>query len=152
MRTGQPPNDVTASNNNSAPASWTILEISSIGVNAPVEVSACTIATSLGLELFSASTICSGSMMQPHSASTFVTLAPQRSATSAIRAPNTPLIPTTTSSPGSIKFTKQNSIPALPVPLTGKVISFFVINISRNIAFMSSIMPINDGSKCPTNG
>ena len=34
------------------------------------------------------------------------------------------LTPMMTSSPGSIKLTKQNSMPALPVPLTGNVISF----------------------------
>ena len=46
------------------------------------------------------------SMIRPHGASTFVTFAPQRSATSAMRLPKTPFTPMTTSSPGSIKIHK----------------------------------------------
>ena len=63
-----------------------------------------------------------------------------------------PLTPTTASSPGSSRLTKQNSIPALPVPLTGKVISLRVMNTCRNMALISSIIATKAGSKCPTNG
>ena len=149
-RTGQPPSEVTESTRNNAPASWVSFEISPKGVNAPVEVSACTIATSLGLRPLSASAICAGSIMWPHSASTFTTSAPQRAATSAMRVPKTPLIPTTTSSPGSMRLVKQNSMPALPVPLIGNVISFSVRNTCRSISLISSIIVTNDGSRCPT--
>src|SRR5580698_9135006 len=57
-----------------------------------------------------------------------------------------------TLSPGSIKLTKQNSIPALPVPLTGKVISFRVKNTCRNIPLISSINFTKTGSRWPTSG
>src|SRR5208282_5564346 len=99
-----------------------------------------------------AAAICFASMMLPHGASTRVTRAPQRSATSHIRVPNTPLTPMMTSSPGSIKLTKQNSMPALPVPLTGKVISFWVRKTCRNMVLTSSIRFTNAGSRCPTSG
>ena len=39
-----------------------------------------------------------------------------------MRVPNTPFWQTTAVSPGSSRFTKVASMPALPVPLTGKVI------------------------------
>ena len=68
-----------------------------------------------------------------------------------MRAPNTPLTPMTTSSPGSSRLTKQASMPALPVALTGKVISFSVWKICRSIDFISSIMPMKVGSRWPTS-
>ena len=91
-------------------------------------------------------------MMRPHGASAFVTFAPQRSATSTMRAPKTPLTPMTTSSPGSMRLTQQNSMPALPVPLIGNVISFFVRNTWRSIVLFSSIIPTKAGSRWPTSG
>ena len=127
-------------------------EISSIGVSAPVDVSACTIATSLGRPFFRAASIAAGSIIFPHSASTFLTFAPQRSATSHILIPNTPFTPMTTSSPGSTKLTKQVSIPALPVPLIGNVISFSVLNTSRSIDLISSIILMKSASRCPIRG
>ena len=93
-----------------------------------------------------------GSMIVPHSASTLVTVAPQRSATSHMRVPNTPLTPMSTSSPGSSRLTKQASIPALPVALTGNVISFSVWKTCRSIDLISSIKPTNVGSRWPTTG
>src|SRR4051812_38387554 len=91
-------------------------------------------------------------MIRPQGASTLVTFAPHRSATSAMRVPKTPLTPTTTSSPGSMRFTKQNSMPALPVPLTGNVISFCVMKTERSIALISSIIFTKTGSRWPTSG
>src|SRR6266567_2439192 len=81
--TGQPPSEVTVSSTINAPASRASREIFSTGVNAPVEVSACTMATSFGRVVFKASAICCGSMMRPHGASTLWTFAPQRATTSA---------------------------------------------------------------------
>jgi hypothetical protein len=42
--------------------------------------------------------------------------------------------------------------PALPVPLTGNVISFRVKNTARSIVLSSSIIFTNTGSKWPTSG
>ena len=57
-----------------------------------------------------------------------------------------------TLSPGSIKLTKQVSIPAEPVPETGTVSPLLVpINCLRN-SLMSSIRVINAGSRCPMVG
>ena len=44
-----------------------------------------------------------------------------RAATSHMRSPNSPLTPTTTTSPGLTTLTNAASIPAEPVPLTGSV-------------------------------
>ena len=41
-------------------------------------------------------------------------------------------------------------MPALPVPLIGNVISFYVRNTCRSIFLISSIIVTNDGSRCPT--
>ena len=62
----------------------------------------------------------------PQGASIACTVAPQRSITSFMRVPKTPLTQTMTSSPGSIRLTATHSIPAMPVPLTGNVSGFFV--------------------------
>ena len=141
------------SSRNNAPALCASSEISSTGVSAPVEVSAWTMATNFGLATFlSASAICCGVMICPQGDSTLVTFAPQRSATSHMRVPKTPLTPMMTSSPGSMRLTQQNSMPALPVPLTGKVMSFFVMNTARSIVLISSISFTKTGSRWPTSG
>ena len=52
-----------------------------------------------------------------------------------MRPPKTPFTQTMTSSPGSIRFTATHSIPAMPVPLTGKVSAFFVLeNLAQHFA------------------
>ena len=56
-----------------------------------------------------------------HGASTRITSAPDRLATSHMRSPKRPLTPTTTGSPGRTKLTNEASIPAEPVPLMGRV-------------------------------
>ncbi len=48
--------------------------------------------------------------------SIFMTSAPQRAATSAMRPPNTPLTPTRTRSPGSTRLTTQVSHPRTACP------------------------------------
>ena len=97
-----------------------------MSLRTPVEVSACTTAIIAGDGWASAS--CCGSMGWPHGASTRTTSAPQRDATSHIRSPNTPFTPITTASPGRTKLTKEASMPAEPVALTGKVSGFAVRN------------------------
>ena len=62
----------------------------------------------------------------PHGASMAWTVAPQRSITSFMRVPKTPLTHTIASSPGSSRLTARHSMPAMPVPLTGKVSAFLV--------------------------
>ena len=132
--------------------SWTTCEISSTGESTPVEVSAWTTATSLGRILSAAARICGGETIWPQGLSTRWTSAPQRSATSQIRFPNRPLTPTTTGSPGSIRLARQNSMPALPVPLTGKVISLLVRNTWRSMPLISSISCRKRGSRWLTRG
>ena len=110
----------------SAPASWAILAISSTGCQAPVEVSAWTIPTTLGPTRWIAALTSSGSKTSPYGRSIAVTSAPARSATSSIRPPKTPLTQTSILSPGSIRLTTTASIPAEPVPETASVSRFLV--------------------------
>ena len=119
----------------------------------PVDVSACTTATTRasGCSRCASSRRC-GSSGRPHSSSIFTTSAPLRRATSHMRSPNTPLAPTITVSPGSTTLTKHASIPAEPVPLTGKVSSLVVPNTVRRRAIVSSMIPMNSGSMCPSSG
>jgi hypothetical protein len=63
------------------------------------------------------------------------------------RRPNTPLMQTITSSPGSARLVAVHSIPAMPVPLTGNVSAFFVWKTSRSIAHVSSMIARYCGSR-----
>ncbi len=113
----------------SAPDRSTIGAISSTGLQAPVDVSAWTIATSFGRRAnASAFSTSSGSTARPHGISKGTTRARQRSTMSVMRRPNSPLTITTASSPSSRRFTRQVSMPALPVPETAKASSFAVWN------------------------
>ncbi len=78
--------------------------------------------------------------------------APVRPTTSTMRPPNTPFTPTTTVSPGPTKLTMAASIPADPVPDTGKVSAFDVANTVRSRSLVSSSNPMNSGSRCPSIG
>ena len=69
-----------------------------MSLRTPVEVSACTTAMIAGAG-WAARSRC-GSIGSPHGASTRMTSAPSRPATSHIRSPKTPLTPTTTGSAG----------------------------------------------------
>src|SRR5262245_59289957 len=71
---------------------------------------------------------------------------------SVMRRPNSPFTITTASSPSSSRFTKQASMPALPVPETANVSSFSVRNTARSRRFSSSINPRKAGSRWPTSG
>jgi hypothetical protein len=82
----------------------------------------------------------SGSIALPHFPSIRMSLPPMRFTISDILVPNTPLTPTTTSSPGSTKLTKQVSIPALPVPETGIVYGLSVWKRYRSNRWVSSII------------
>jgi hypothetical protein len=113
--TAMPPSEVTQSSTTSAPAPRAARAIASTGWQAPVDVSACTNATSDGRTRAITAAIASSSSTEPHSASTRVTRAPWRLATSHMRSPKTPATPITTSSPGSTRFWKQVSMPPLPV-------------------------------------
>jgi hypothetical protein len=81
-------------------------------------------------------------MIAPHSASTACTVAPQRSMTSFMRPPNTPLTQTSTSSPASRRLVEMASMPAIPVAETGKVSLFPVWYTWRNIWQTSSMIPM----------
>ncbi len=71
----------------------------------------------------------------PGKNSSLVTCAPKRSATSAIRLPNTPFSRTSTLSPGSTVLTKAASMPREPVPDIGTVTSWLVCISVRSPAF-----------------
>ncbi len=118
----------------------------------PVEVSAWTIASTLKDPSVAAFATSSGSIALPHGASTSVTSAPQRRATSAMRPPKTPLRQISARSPGSRRFTKQVSIPAEPVADIGSVSAFLVPNTCRSMACASSSTSRNTGSRCPIVG
>ena len=69
-----------------------------------------------------------------------------------MRPPKTPFWQTITLSPGSTRLTKHASMPAEPGAETGIVSSLFVLNRFFSIPFVSSIMRMNSGSKCPIVG
>ena len=119
----------------------------------PVDVSACTTATrrASGCSRWASSRRC-GSSGCPHSSSMRTTSAPQRRATSHMRSPNTPLAPTIAVSPASSRLTKHASMPADPVPLTGNVSGLVVRKTVRRRAIVSSMIPRNSGSMCPSIG
>jgi hypothetical protein len=112
---------------------------------APVDVSACTTAMMAGAGWAARSR--SGSTGWPHGVSTATTSAPQRAATSHIRAPKTPLTPTTTGAPGRTRLTNAASMPAEPVPEIGRVIGLPVRSTVRSRSQVSSRMPTNSGSR-----
>ena len=147
--TGIPPRLVTVSTRKSASVSFTSAPIWSMGLQTPVDVSACTTATMSYVAPSSFALTASTSTAVPHSNSSVSTSALSRVATSCIRIPNTPLINTSNLSSGSTRFTKQVSMPAEPVPEMGIVTSFSVWNICFSIALISSMIPINAGSRCP---
>ena len=93
-----------------------------------------------------------GSRGSPHGASTRTTSAPRRPATSHMRSPNRPFTPTTTTSPGRTKLTNAASMPADPVPLTGKVSALAVSKTRRSRSQVSSSSARNSGSRCPRSG
>src|SRR5688572_16990062 len=110
--TGTPPSDVTQSISSIAPLSCAIFPSSSIGCQAPVEVSACTIPTTFGRNFFTALATSSEEKTCPHALSIFSTLAPALCATSTILCPNTPFTHTSIPSPGSMRLSTHASIPA----------------------------------------
>ena len=125
--TGVPPSEVTASTITSAPCLCAICVRSFASDWQPVEVSACTKATSFAsLFFFSASSSFCGSTGSPHLSSTTTGDPPQRAAFSSMRPPKTPFWQTITLSPGATRFTKQYSMPTDPGPDSGKVSGFFV--------------------------
>ena len=96
-----------------------------------VDVSPCTMATSLGRCRFTASSTCWASNTVPHSVSMVTTSARQRRAISHSRCPNRPKIGTSTRSPGSSTDTSTASMPARAVPSTSKVHRLVVRNTCR---------------------
>src|SRR5205085_2073235 len=121
--TGEPPSEVTASTITSAPCLCAIWVSSFASEAQPVEVSACTKATSLASRFFfSASSSFCGSTGSPHLSSTTTGVPPQRTAFSSMRPPKTPFWQTITLSPGATRLTKQYSMPTEPGPERGKVL------------------------------
>ena len=83
----------------------------------------------------------------PHGACSGVTFAPVRPATSIMRWPKNPAAQTTILSPGSSRLTMQVSMPAMPVPLIGKVKRLLVWNAFLNSSCVSFMMTRNCGSR-----
>ncbi len=126
-RTGVPASEVTASTITSAPCLCAICVSSLASDCAPVEVSACTKATTFAsLFFFSASSSFCGSTGSPHLSSTSTATPPARTTFSTMRPPNTPFWHTITLSPGTTMLTKQYSMPTEPGPEIGKVSGFLV--------------------------
>jgi len=106
----------------------------------PVDVSACTTATMrLAFSRIFFSTA-SGMTGVPQANSRVSTAAPSLAATSLMRMPKTPLIRISTLSPGSMRFTKQASIPADPVPDMGTVMAFSVCRTCLSISLIPSMI------------
>src|SRR5436853_598050 len=119
--------EVVASTITSAPCLCAICVRSFASDWQPVEVSACTKATSFASRFFfSASSSFCGSTGSPHLSSTTTGDPPQRAAFSSMRPPKTPFWQTITLSPGVTMLTKQYSMPTEPGPDSGKVRGFFV--------------------------
>ncbi|SSC07716.1 hypothetical protein BTURTLESOX_1459 [bacterium endosymbiont of Bathymodiolus sp. 5 South] len=133
--------------------SCAILHSAFASERAPVEVSACTNAKIFASVLsFKACSTLSKETAVPQSSSTTTATPPKRVMFSCIRIPNTPLIQTTTLSPGSTKLAKQVSIPAEPGADTGMVNSFSVLKMDFKPSLVSFIMPTKAGSRCPIVG
>src|SRR5262245_58541773 len=148
MSTSMPPRLVTQSTSSSA--SPLPAPSGAMSERTPVEVSAWTTAMTVGCGWAASSA--SGSTGCPHGTSTATTSAPQRAATSHMRAPNTPFTPITTGSPGRTRLTKAASIPAEPVPETGRVMGLAVRNTVRSRSQVSSSTATNSGSRWPSMG
>ena len=135
------------------PNDFAILHSSFTSDLTPVEVSACTIETTLvsGCS-FKVSLNFSGSTGSPQGSSTRTSSPPMRLTFSAIRIPKTPFAQTTTLSPGSTRFTKALSIAADPGADNGSVYVFSVRKTLRICFLISSINRLNSGSKCPIVG
>ncbi|HEY3188068.1 MAG TPA: hypothetical protein VGJ70_11370 [Solirubrobacteraceae bacterium] len=136
----------TASTSSSAPWRRATRAMSASGWSTPVDVSPCTMATSLVGPSASAAAMASGSITRPHGARTGTTFAPQRSASSMSSHPKRPHSPTTTRSPGSTSDVIAASRPARPEPDTGKVRSFVVWNARRLSDITSFMIAVNSGS------
>ena len=143
-----PPSEVTQSTSSTEPS---VRPASgSTSLRTPVDVSACTTATTFGEGWASSSA--SGSRARPQEASTRTTSAPHRPATSHMRSPNKPFTPTTTTSPGPTRLTKAASIPAEPVPLSGSVRALAVRKTARSRSHVSSSTARNSVSRWPSRG
>ena len=106
---------------------FAISAISLASLLTPVEVSACTKATTLVSGFFfNASSSLSRETGSPHSSFTTIASPPILSTFSTILPPKRPFTQTITLSPGSTKLTKLASIPALPGAEIAIVNSFFV--------------------------
>ena len=123
--TGMPPSDVTVSTSSSVSVCCSAAS-GAISFSTPVDVSACTTASSARLRVARAARRAAAADRSrgPTAASTRTTSAPHRRATSHMRSPNTPLTPMIAVSPGSSRLTKHASMPAEPVPLIGSVSAF----------------------------
>ena len=127
--------------------------ISSSGCRTPVEVSACTTATSFGRVSRMAAATASGSMMRPHAASTRRTSAPQREATSHIRSPKTPFTPMTTAVPRLQQVDEGGFHPRAARAGDRERSAGCACGIRRrSSSIVSSIRARNCGSRCPIVG
>ena len=113
--------DAVASVYNRAPYLWQMSPRPSSGWHMVVEVSPCTVATSLGFTSMMACSICSSGNTSPHGRSMTCTSASQRSAISLSSMPKRPAQQTSTGSPGAITDTNAASMAEREVPSTTMV-------------------------------
>ena len=148
-----PPREVTASTMLRQSYFLASSQSALASLRTPVDVSACTKARILisGLALRVSSTTLR-SVCSPHVLLTVIASPPQRSTFSTMRLPNTPLIHTSTLSPGSTRLTKHASIPAEPGAEIGIVSAFSVLNAYCKSCLVWSINSMNNGSRWPKVG
>ena len=150
--TGQAARDVTASTSSRAPWRRQAAASGSTAWRTPVDVSAWTAATSLVRAAARAGSTAAGSTARPLGTSTRASSAPWRTAISQRGSPKYPFPTTTVRSPGSIRFARQASIPALPVPGTAEVRGLSVWKTWRSISSTSSMIWRKAGSRWPITG
>ena len=121
------PSDVTASTISSVSNSWQSLPSSSIGCQAPVEVSHGRCRAPWAGPFATSREFGQDRKHRPRVFRESSVRRPVRPATSIMRWPKKPLLQTTMRSPGSMRLTTQVSMPAMPVVLTGKVRGFLVL-------------------------
>src|SRR5216684_8581658 len=149
---GTAASEATVSTTSSAPSSSATLRNGSICVSTPEEVSPWASPTILIFLPLPARRTSSASTALPYGASTLVTFAGVWDAITAMRSEKSPFTQMMASSPASKLFTTEASIPPEPEAESGIVSRFSVWKIWRSSTCVSSMQPLNHGSRWPTKG
>ena len=119
--TGMPPSEVTQSAIASASTSCAASQMAFAWLNMPVDVSACTKATTRGRSRRMNSRASWGSNGSPQGLTRRTTSAPWRRAISPMRSAKNPLVRRANLPPASAKLATAASMPELPVPETARL-------------------------------